>query len=55
MYSAEESVKLTAEQKQAIEDVLPDIPDHEEDYLDITLEEEAAFIAEYKARIDSAL
>lgn len=53
--SAEESVKLTAEQKQAIEDVLPDIPDHEEDYLDITLEEEAAFIAEYKARIDSAL
>ncbi|XP_071489465.1 NEDD8 ultimate buster 1-like [Diadema antillarum] len=46
---------LTDEQKAAIEEVLPDIPHHEEDYLDISLEEEASFIAEYRARIESAL
>ncbi|XP_038047872.1 NEDD8 ultimate buster 1-like isoform X2 [Patiria miniata] len=49
----DEEDELTEEQKQAIADIAPDIPDHEEDHLDLTLEEEARFIQEYKARLAS--
>ncbi|XP_071943030.1 NEDD8 ultimate buster 1-like [Antedon mediterranea] len=42
---------LTKEQNEAIKDLVPDIPEHEEDYLDLTLHEEAEYIQEYLTKL----
>ncbi len=42
-----------AQEKKAIEDILPDLPKDEDDHLDLTLEEEGIFLQEYKTLLES--
>ena len=41
------------EEKEAIDKLVSDLPTEEEDYLDITLTEEAEFLQEYKTLLNS--
>lgn len=41
------------EEKAVLQDLLSDLPEDEEDYLDLTLTEETEFLKEYKALVDS--
>lgn len=41
------------EEKEAIDRLVSDLPEDEEDYLDLTLEEEREFLTEYQALIKS--
>ena len=43
------------EEKEAIDKLVSDLPTEEEDYLDITLTEEAAFLQEYKTLLNSMM
>ncbi|XP_072034436.1 NEDD8 ultimate buster 1-like [Amphiura filiformis] len=50
----EVEIELTEEQKKAVEELIkPDIPENEEDYLDLTLDDEAKFIEQYKTMLAS--
>ena len=49
--SAEEKEK----EKDAIAEIIPDIPQDEDDHLDLTLEEEASFLQEYQTLLHSIL
>jgi len=46
--SADETDRLLVE-----EEILPDIPRDDDDYLDLTLDDEATFLDEYKSRLAS--
>nr|XP_006821424.1 PREDICTED: NEDD8 ultimate buster 1-like [Saccoglossus kowalevskii] len=48
---AAETSMETEEEKAAVNELVPDITDYEEDYLDLTLDEEGNLIEEYKAMI----
>ncbi|KAL5005641.1 hypothetical protein ScPMuIL_016799 [Solemya velum] len=41
------------EEKKAIDDLVSDIPEDEEDYLDLTLQVESQFLHEYKTLLES--
>ena len=41
------------EEKEAIDRLVSDLPTEEEDYLDLTLTEEADFLQEYKILLNS--
>lgn len=52
----EERKKANEERMQLIEEeIVPDIPQNEEDHLDLELEDEAAIYEEYKALLASVL
>lgn len=55
MITDEASNKKTADQlreeKEAIDRLVSDLPEDEEDYLDISLDEEKQFLQEYKSLI----
>jgi len=44
-----------AERQIVEEEILPDMSHNEDDHLDITLDDEAAFLAEYKSRLASLM
>jgi len=48
--SADEADRLLVE-----EEILPDISHNDEDHLDLRLDDEATFLAEYKCRLASLL
>ncbi|XP_043922833.1 NEDD8 ultimate buster 1 isoform X2 [Protopterus annectens] len=50
-HASEESDLMDTE---LVEEIIADIPEHEEDYLDLTLEEEAELIAKYKSYIENS-
>jgi hypothetical protein len=39
--------------KELIDEIITDIPNNEDDYLDLSLDDEAALLNEYQARISS--
>lgn len=48
-----EEKKRKKEEKEALQDFMSDLPEDEEDYLDLTLTEEEQFLKEYKSLVDS--
>ena len=44
---------MKQEEKEAIDKLVSDLPTEEEDYLDLTLTEEAEFLHEYKSLLNS--
>lgn len=44
-----------AKEKQAIKDLVSDLPEDAEDYLDLTLQEEAQYLEEYLAKLNSVM
>ena len=53
MYIIDMSPEKMKEEKEAIDKLVSDLPTEEEDYLDITLTEEAEFLQEYKTLLNS--
>ena len=58
MFSDSEREKIKKEEKmkeekEAIDKLVSDLPTEEEDYLDLTLTEEAEFLQEYKSLLNS--
>ena len=51
--SPEKSPEEIKQEKEAIGRLVSDLPESEEDYLDITLDEESAFLQEYLSLIKS--
>lgn len=51
--SSDSSPEKMREEKEAIEKLVSDLPTEEEDYLDITLTDEAEFLQEYKSLLES--
>ena len=49
----EDQKQRKREEKAVLQDLLSDLPEDEEDYLDLTLTEETEFLKEYKALVDS--
>ena len=50
---AQNSREQIEREKEAIENIVPDIPESEEDYLDLVLDDEARFVQEYKVLLTS--
>ncbi|CAC5368288.1 unnamed protein product [Mytilus coruscus] len=48
-----EEKKRKKEEKEVLQDFMSDLPEDEEDYLDLTLTEEEQFLKEYKSLVDS--
>jgi len=40
-------------ERELMDEIIPDIPKDEQDYLDLTLDDEAALLCEYLARLSS--
>lgn len=49
----EEEKKRKKEENEVLQDLMSDLPEDEEDYLDLALTEEAEFLKEYKTLLDS--
>ena len=47
------SHQASEEEARAIRDLVSDLPQDEEDYLDLTLQEEAQYLEEYLAKVNS--
>ena len=58
MYFIEASSPVQTEEERKreadlIDTIIPDIPEEEEDYLDLTLEEEQEFLQQYKSLLQT--
>ncbi|XP_062613974.1 NEDD8 ultimate buster 1-like [Saccostrea cucullata] len=49
------SHRTSEEERRTIEDLVSDLPKDEEDYLDLTLQEEAQYLEEYLAKVNSVM
>ncbi|XP_062596557.1 NEDD8 ultimate buster 1-like, partial [Saccostrea cucullata] len=49
------SHRTSEEERRTIEDLVSDLPKDEEDYLDLTLQEEAQYLEEYLAKVHSVM
>jgi hypothetical protein len=45
----------SAKERRTIEELVSDLPEDEEDYLDLTLQEEAQYLEEYLAKVSSVM